>query len=68
MPQIFRKLEWLDKEDILKRVVSLEFNRLIDYYKEAEEIEQVSEQSPRREDLSAFSSILGKKTNCIPIN
>ena len=49
MPQIFRKLEWLDKEDILKRVVSLEFNRLIDYYKEAEEIEQVSEQSPRRE-------------------
>ena len=30
MPQIYRKLEWLDKEDIIKRVVSLEFNRMID--------------------------------------
>lgn len=49
MPQIFRKLEWLDKEDILKRVVSLEFNRLIEYYKDAEEIEQISEQATRRE-------------------
>jgi ATP-dependent RNA helicase DeaD len=25
-------LEWLEKEDIIKRVVSLEFNRLIEYY------------------------------------
>ena len=32
LPSIFRKLEWLEKEDIIKRIVSLEFNRLIDYY------------------------------------
>src|SRR5690554_609237 len=38
LPSIFRKLEWLDKEDIIKRIVSLEFNRLIEYYQEAEEI------------------------------
>ena len=38
MPSIYRKLEWLDKEDIIKRIVSLEFNRLIDYYKDAEDI------------------------------
>lgn len=49
MPQIYRKLEWLDKEDIIKRVVSLEFNRMIDYYKEAEEIEQVDERPSRKE-------------------
>ena len=47
MPQIYRKLEWLDKEDIIKRMVSLEFNRMIDYYKEAVEIEQVDERSAR---------------------
>lgn len=47
MPQIFRKLEWLDKEDIIKRVVSLEFNRMIDYYKEADEIQEVDERSER---------------------
>lgn len=40
LPSIFRKLDWLDKEDIIKRVVSLEFNRLIDYYQQAEEIEE----------------------------
>ena len=41
MAAIYRKLEWLDKEDIIKRVVSLEFNRLIDYYKDANEIQSV---------------------------
>ncbi len=48
MPQIYRKLEWLDKEDIIKRVVSLEFNRMIDYYKEADEIQEVDERSERK--------------------
>ncbi len=49
MPQIYRKLEWLDKEDIIKRVVSLEFNRMIDYYKDADEIETIDEKAPRKE-------------------
>ncbi|MDR2913874.1 MAG: DEAD/DEAH box helicase [Tannerella sp.] len=43
MPSIFRKLEWLEKEDIIKRIVSLEFNRLIDYYHDAGEIEEVDD-------------------------
>ncbi len=33
LPSIFKKLEWLDKEEIITRFVSLEFNRLLDYYK-----------------------------------
>ena len=37
---IYRKLEWLSKEDLIKRVVSMEFNRFLDYYKNAAEIEQ----------------------------
>lgn len=40
LPSIYRKLDWLDKEDLIKRVVSLEFNRFLDYYKNAPEIEQ----------------------------
>lgn len=40
LPGIYRKLDWLDKEDLIKRVVSLEFNRFLDYYKNAPEIEQ----------------------------
>ena len=43
MPSIFRRLEWLEKEDIIKRIISLEFNRLIDYYREAGEIEDADE-------------------------
>lgn len=38
MPDIYRKLEWLTKEDLLKRMVSLEFNRFLEYYKNAEDI------------------------------
>lgn len=40
LPNIYRKLEWLSKEDLIKRVVSMEFNRFLDYYKNAPEIEQ----------------------------
>ena len=40
LPGIYRKLDRLDKEDLIKRVVSLEFNRFLDYYKNAPEIEQ----------------------------
>lgn len=36
---ISRKLEWLSEEDLLKRVISLEFNRLLDYYKDAPKID-----------------------------
>ena len=40
LPEVYRKLDWLSKEDLIKRVVSLEFNRFLDYYKNAPEIEQ----------------------------
>ena len=39
LPDIYRKLEWLSKEDVIKRVVSLEFNRFLEYYRDAQEIE-----------------------------
>ena len=39
LPGIYRKLEWLSIEDLLKRVVSMEFNRFLEYYSNAPEIE-----------------------------
>ena len=47
MPAVFRRLEWLEKEDVIKRLLSLEFNRMIDYYRDAEEIEDVNEPAPK---------------------
>ena len=38
MHDVYRKLEWLSKEDLIKRIVSLEFNRFLDYYRDREEI------------------------------
>ncbi|NCB68850.1 MAG: DEAD/DEAH box helicase [Bacteroidia bacterium] len=38
MAQIMKQLEYLSKEEILKRFVSLEFNRFLDYYKDAEDL------------------------------
>ena len=50
LPGIYRKLEWLSKEDLLKRVVSLEFNRFLDYYKNAPEIEQPQSEGKGKKD------------------
>ena len=33
MTEIYRKLEWLSKEDLIKRMVSHEFNRFEEYYR-----------------------------------
>lgn len=49
LPAIFKKLDWLEKEDIVKRIVSLEFNRLIEYYQQAEEIEVPTERGSRND-------------------
>jgi ATP-dependent RNA helicase DeaD len=45
LPVIYRKLEWLDKEDIIKRFVALEFNRFLEYYKNARDINVVDDKS-----------------------
>lgn len=42
IPGIQKKLEWLSEEDLLKRVLSLEFNRLLDYYKDAPTLDIVT--------------------------
>lgn len=48
LPGVLRKLEWLSGEDLLKRVLSLEFKRLLDYYRDAPAIDFIDEK-PRKE-------------------
>ncbi len=52
LPGVSRKLQWLSESDLLKRVVSLEFNRLLDYYRDAPEIDFIDEK-PRKEKKTA---------------
>jgi ATP-dependent RNA helicase DeaD len=35
LPAIFSKLEWLSKEDLIRHFVSLEFNQMLEHYKDA---------------------------------
>lgn len=45
-----KKLEWLSEEDLLKRVLSLEFNRLLEYYRDMPDIDlNASAKSDRKE-------------------
>ena len=41
LPEVMRRWEWLDKEELVKRVVSREFGRFLAYYADAPEIEEV---------------------------
>ncbi len=44
LPVIYKKLEWLSKEEVIKRFVSLEFNRFLDYYRDADELNEPVEE------------------------
>lgn len=35
LPAIFEKLSWLEREELIKRFISVEFNRFLEYYKDA---------------------------------
>jgi len=50
LPDIYKKLEWIDKEDLIKRFVSLEFNRFLDYYKNAPDLNVPDEKDFKQKD------------------
>jgi ATP-dependent RNA helicase DeaD len=43
LPDIFKKLEWLDREELIKKFVSVEFNRFLDYYKNTKDLNAAAE-------------------------
>lgn len=38
LPQIYSKLEWMDRNELIQRFVSVEFNRFLDYYRNLPDI------------------------------
>ncbi len=49
LQDISRYFEYIDKDDLIKKIVSLEFGKFLDYYKNAPEIEPVSSKKEARE-------------------
>jgi len=43
MDEVSKRWEWLDKQDLIKRIVSREFGRFLQYYASAPEIEEVKD-------------------------
>ena len=60
MHEVLRKLEWLEKEDLIKRIVSREMSRFIDYYSKMPDIEVPVERT-RKEAKGQSDKSSGRK-------
>ncbi|MBD5210061.1 MAG: DEAD/DEAH box helicase [Bacteroidales bacterium] len=49
LPGVIKKLGWLTSEDLIRRVLSLEFQRLLDYYKDAPKIDFIDEKPSKKD-------------------
>ncbi len=71
---IYKKLEWLNKEQLIKQFVALEFNRFLSYYKDTVDLNEPLKKDDRkkkatdfqRSDMTRFFIRLGKKDNVLP--
>ena len=43
LPELARKLDWIDHEELVKRVMLLEFRRMLDYYESEDAIEEADD-------------------------
>ena len=48
LPVVFRKLDWMSREELITRMVALNFNRFLDYYKDAIDL-NVNEKEEKRD-------------------
>lgn len=63
LPEIYKKLDWMSKEDLIKNFVALEFNRFLEYYKDAPDlnIEPEAPGNKRKKDRDPDHKSEGKQ-------
>jgi ATP-dependent RNA helicase DeaD len=79
MEVIYKKLEWLSREELIQKFVSVEFNRFLEYYKNTRDlnvdVNQVDRKerkktkkgrAQRDEDFARFHINVGSKSNVSP--
>ena len=78
LPVIFKKLEWMTREELITRMVALNFNRFLDYYKDAidlnvdektekkDKLERKKDRANRDEGLKRLYFGLGKNDHILP--
>ena len=70
---IYKRLEWLDREELIKRFVSAEFNRFLKYYKESNKLQFKSGKKSEKKrgsgkSLTGFSINIGRKHRATPMD
>lgn len=83
LPAIMHKLEWLDRQELIKKFVSIEFNRFLDYYKNTPDLNipepskkssksKESQKKPKTRQpefgFTRFFINLGKKDDLKPVD
>jgi ATP-dependent RNA helicase DeaD len=79
LPVIMHKLEWLDREELIKKFVSVEFNRFLDYYKNTPDLNvpesmgkgNKQKRANGKRDAGGFTRFfinLGKTDDLKPVN
>ncbi|MFO7523996.1 MAG: DEAD/DEAH box helicase [Ignavibacteriaceae bacterium] len=53
LPQIYNKLEWMDRNELIQRFVSVEFNRFLEYYKSIPDLNSPTDGKSRESGRSA---------------
>ena len=66
LKDIYRHFEYIDKEDIIKKIISMTFNRFLEYYANAPEIEKPSGKRSDREGERSSRSSRGERTRKAP--
>tara|TARA_Y100000991_G_scaffold3635_1_gene3019 strand:- start:1244 stop:2176 length:933 start_codon:yes stop_codon:yes gene_type:complete len=76
LDNIYKKLEWLNREELIKRFVSAEFNRFLNYYKESNKLTYKKSKDKRNskrgdrngKSLIGFSINIGRKHRATPLD
>jgi len=70
LPVIYKKLEWLSREELIKHFVSVEFNRFLSYYKNTPDLNVVKQDKSRKTSSKTkfitFQINAGKKKGLNP--
>ncbi len=66
LPVVYKKLAWLSREELIKKMVSVEFNRFLEYYKDAKDLnvqtkDRGGEKKSRGGKFTTLSLNVGKK-------
>jgi len=70
LPSIYEKLEGLDREELIKKFVSLEFNTMLAYYENAKDLNNLSKETSRSrataDNMTRFFINIGRKDSLNP--